>query len=124
MMEKILLVLGLMIVSACSNGQLSTSAVMDISKDKNIIKSPPAGDLISINDLQKDLTELISLLDSVHPDPSFTMDVAEVKYQIKKFATEIKAPMTHLQAWKFFSQLNPYFQDGHMVISYLNLRKT
>jgi hypothetical protein len=122
-MKKVLLLFCLVIISACSSGQLSTSAVMDISKDKNTIKSPPAGDLISINDLQKDLKELISLLDSVHPDPGFTMDVAEVKYQIKKLATEITAPMTHLDAWKFFSQLNPYFQDGHMVISYPEFAK-
>src|SRR5690606_24815409 len=71
-----------------------------------------------VEDLRNDLTELNTLLDSVHPDPSFTMDVAEVKFQIDKFAKKITAPMTQLEAWKYFSQLNPYFQDGHMAIFY------
>jgi hypothetical protein len=122
-MKNILLVLCIAIISACSTGQSSKLTGVDIGKEKTQIKYPPAGDLIAVNDLQNDLAELRTLLDSVHPDPSFTMNLSEVKFQINKLAEEITIPMTHFEAWKHFSQLNPYFQDGHMVIAYPELAK-
>jgi C-terminal processing protease CtpA/Prc len=122
-MKSILIVLGIVILSACSNGQPPKSILRDIVKDNTQIKYPPAGDLISVKDLKSDLAELNTLLDSVHPDPSFTMNLPEVKFQINKLAAEITTPMTHLEAWKYFSVLNPYFQDGHMVISYPEFAK-
>ncbi len=119
-MKSILLAFSIVILSACSNGQSSIQEKIVIEQDKNQtqIKYAPAGDLIAVIDLKKDLAQLSTLLDSVHPNPNFTMDLAEVKFQINKLAEEITVPMTHLEAWKYFSQLNPYFQDGHMLISY------
>lgn len=122
-MKSILLVFCMVILSACSNGQPPKSTLMDIDKDDTKIKYPPAGDLIAVKDLKSDLAELNTLLDSVHPDPSFTMNLPEVKLQINTLASAITAPMTHLEAWKYFSVLNPYFKDGHMVISYPELVK-
>jgi len=114
-MKYILLFLSISILISCTNEQ---PAKVTIDRSKAQVKHPPLGDLITANDLKKDLTELRILLDSVHPEPSFTMNIAEVKFQLKKFAEAITTPMTRLEAWKYLSQLNPYFQDGHMVISY------
>jgi C-terminal processing protease CtpA/Prc len=121
-MKFILLAFSSLILSACSNFEVPKRALMDVHSDRALmqVKSPPAGSLITAKELQNDLVELNTILDSVHPDPNFTMDLSEVKTQIKKFSDGITSSMTHHEAWKYFSQLNPYFQDGHMVISYPN----
>lgn len=119
-MRNLLLILTIVVLSACSNKQPSTSTELMtvLSPDQIEVKRPLAVELVSVDGLNKDLTQIESLLDSVHPSPSFTMDVAEVKFQINELKKEIKTPMTRREAWKLLSQLNPYFQDGHMVISY------
>jgi len=119
-MKNALLVFSILILAACSNKPPLQSKKIAIEKNNNQtqIRYAPAGDLISVIDLKKDLAQLSTLLDSVHPDPNFTMDLAQVKFQIEKLSKEIITPMTHLDAWKYFSLLNPYFQDGHLLISY------
>lgn len=121
-MKYILLVFTSLILSACSNSEISKKVLMNVHNDKTLmqVKKPPAGSLITVKKLQNDLKELNTFLDSVHPDPSFTMNLTEVKTQIKKLSDGITSSMTRHEAWKYFSQLNPYFQDGHMVISYPN----
>tara|TARA_B110000240_G_C13484321_1_gene446692 strand:+ start:1813 stop:2220 length:408 start_codon:yes stop_codon:yes gene_type:complete len=78
---------------------------------------PSSGKVVSIKALKSNLTELSQRLDTIHPDPGFTMDVSEVKSQIESLSEGITSPMTHYEAWKYFSQLNPYFKDGHMLIA-------
>lgn len=78
---------------------------------------PSSGKIVSIKVLKSNLTELSQRLDTIHPDPGFTMDVSEVKSQIESLSEGITSPMTHYEAWKYFSQLNPYFKDGHMLIA-------
>jgi len=107
-----LLVLGMVLLSG-----------VFIVQAKNIesesdIKYPPQGDLISVEDLQNDVAELKAKLLTVHPEPSFTMDVAEVELQLDKLSQAIVAPMTQLEAWRHFARMNPFFNDGHMLISY------
>ncbi|WJG07898.1 S41 family peptidase [Aliiglaciecola sp. LCG003] len=111
---KNLLFLGIVILSGVFNVQ---SKEIDIDSDRNI-KFPPKGDLISVNDLQNDVAELKSLLLTVHPNPSFTMNIAEVELQLNKLTQAIVAPMTQIEAWKHLSLMNPFFNDGHMVITY------
>lgn len=82
------------------------------------IKFPPKGDLISVKDLQNDVAELKTLLLTVHPDPSFTMNIKALELELNKLTQTIVAPMTQLEAWKHFSLMNPFFNDGHMVITY------
>ena len=124
-MKNILLVFIIVILTACSNVQLSQSP--EVVSEKGItsmqIKHPPSGDLIAMESLKKDLFDLNVRLNSIHPDPSFTMDLAKVKWKISKLSKEILAPMTQLDSWKYMSQLNPYFQDGHMSIDYPNYSK-
>ena len=121
-MKYVLLVLGCLILSGCSNAKSPKLTDIKLQNEMNItkIKHAPAGDLISMKDLKKDLVELNTQLNSVHPDPNFTMDLDEVRVQIKRLSDGIISPLTHHEAWKYLSQLNPYFQDGHMVISYPN----
>ncbi|WP_273050359.1 S41 family peptidase [Pseudoalteromonas sp.] len=118
-MKNILLVYSIIILSACSNVQRPSGKGITQTQAKH----PPAGDLIEIEDLQKDLLDLSIRLNSIHPEPGFTMDLAEVELQIDKLSIGISTPMTQLESWKYLSQLNPYFQDGHMMIAYPNANK-
>lgn len=124
-MKNILLVFSIITLSVCSNIQPSKST--ELVNKKGITQTHdkylPEGDLIPVENLQKDLLDLKIRLDTIHPDPSFTMDLAEVKSQIDKLSIGILAPMTQLESWKHLSQLNPYFQDGHMMIAYPNAKK-
>lgn len=111
---KNLLVLGLVVLIGVFIVQ---AKYIEIESDSNI-KFPPQGDLISVEDLKKDVAELKTLLSTVHPEHSFTMNVAEVELQFDKLNQEIVEPMTQLEAWQYFSLMNPFFNDGHMLISY------
>ena len=78
---------------------------------------PPTGEMVSVNELKSSLSELSRRLDTIHPDPGFTMDLPAVKAQIASLSEGVSSPMTHYEAWKTLSQLNPLFKDGHMLIS-------
>ncbi len=119
-MNNLLTAASIMLLSICPIVKASenTTAIIDKEISETQLKQPHAGDLITVKDLQKDLAQLKTLLDSTHPDPNFTMDLSDVKFQINKLSENITTPLTHLDAWKYLSQLNPYFQDGHMVISF------
>ena len=86
-------------------------------EDNTQTNLPSSGKIVSIKALKGNLTELSQRLDTIHPDPDFTMDVSEVKSQIESLSEGITSPMTQYEAWKYFSQLNPYFKDGHMLIA-------
>lgn len=111
---KNLIVLGIVILSGIASVQAKS---IETESDSNL-KLPPQGDLISVEDLQNDVAELQTLLSTVHPEPSFTMDTTEVELQLDKLTQEIVEPMTQLEAWQYFSLMNPLFNDGHMLISY------
>ncbi|MCF6438525.1 S41 family peptidase [Pseudoalteromonas luteoviolacea] len=108
-MRKILIVLGVALLMACSSPQ-------QVNQSKTT--------LISINALKSDLVQLKELLDSTHPDPRFTMDVEAAKLHIDELSEELDTPLSQLEAWKYMSQLNPFFSDGHMAIFYPELDKS
>jgi len=113
------LIFGFIIIAGCSISPFSPPT--DLSALKNNqdvqVKLPLQGDLVSVEELQGNLAELINRLDSIHPEPSFTMDLLKVKAKINALSQDVSAPMSHYEAWKYLSQLNPYFQDGHLLIS-------
>lgn len=107
-MKGIFIVLGAMLLMACSSPQ-------QLNQSETT--------LISVKALKSDLDQLKELLDYTHPDPSFTMDLDAVKLHIDKLSKELITPLNQLESWKYMAQLNPFFSDGHMAIFYPELNK-
>ncbi|ESP94739.1 S41 family peptidase [Pseudoalteromonas luteoviolacea] len=107
-MKITLVLLGVALLMACSSPQ-------QLNQSKTT--------LISVEALKSDFVQLKELLDSTHPDPSFTMDVEAAKLHINKLSEELNTPLSQLEAWKYMAQLNPFFSDGHMAIFYPKLNK-
>lgn len=82
------------------------------------IKGLPAGELLSVASIQKDLAQLALYLDTLHVDSSYTMDIEQVKAAINQLSNNVTQPMTQYETWKYLSQLNPLFNDAHMLIDY------
>jgi C-terminal processing protease CtpA/Prc len=134
---KIVLLVSVLMLSACSNyiddrakkviepsaeqviEQLTKSSIGE-SINNSAIKGLPAGELLSVASIQKDLAQLTHYLDTIHVDPSYTMDIEQVKTVIKQLSNSVKQPMTQYEAWKHLSLLNPLFNDAHMLIGYPN----
>jgi len=92
--------------------------LLEKSVQSTPINGLPAGELHSVASVQKDLAQLDSYLDTIHVDPSYTMDIETVKSAINHLSNNIKQPMTQYQIWRYFSQLNPLFNDAHMLIDF------
>lgn len=119
-MKKVIYAFCTAALFGCSQFPIQSSENKEVSnqKDQLIVTYPPAGKLIAVADLKQDLKKISSRLDTIHPAPSFTMKLSEVKAQIERLKNGINSPMTQLEAWRYLSQLNPTFNDGHMVISF------
>ena len=107
-MKRILIVFGVALLLACSSPQ-------QLNQSKTT--------LISVKALKSDFAQLKELLDYTHPDPSFTMDLEAVKLHIDKLSEELRTPLSPLESWKYMSQLNSFFSDGHVAIFYPELDK-
>lgn len=117
-MKVLMIALSAVFISACSS-----SLPSDISADANSqlntnIQLPPQGKMVTAEEFRGDFNQLKELLDSTHPEPSFTMNLANVKSKIDELASQLDKPVSQLEAWKHIAQLNPYFNDGHMAVFY------
>lgn len=117
--------LSVVFMAACSSSlSLDTSVKANSSRklSTNLPSSSTEG-MITKEALRRDFEQLTELLDSVHPEPSFTMNLETVKRKIEELSADIKGPMDQLDAWKYMAQLNPYFNDGHMAVFYPSLNE-
>ena len=109
-------------LGACANNDVNKLVQKKHQYDVEL-KQPPAGELISVESLKNDINKVASVIESTHPSPEFTMDVAKVKAKLNSLSREITVPMSQLAAWKKMSLLNPLFNDGHMVLTYPDVNK-
>ncbi|NOU50702.1 peptidase S41 [Pseudoalteromonas sp. JBTF-M23] len=73
--------------------------------------------------IQADLTQIPELINAIHPDSSHSIAPLVLRQRIDELSKGVKSPMTELEAWRHLSQLNPYFQDAHFVITYPNIKQ-
>ena len=122
-MKNILVASSVMLCSICTAVHSADTITAPNGEKHTIHNQLPAGQLITVADLKKDLNQIKTLLASTHPDPAFTMDINGISAKIDQLSEQLTKPLTHLEAWKLLSQLNPYFQDGHMAVFYPNSSK-
>ncbi|UTW60341.1 hypothetical protein KFE96_08505 [Kordiimonas sp. SCSIO 12603] len=116
-MKTTLIASSAMLFSICATAAPVSSTAHTSSQQTEVqTKRLPEGELVSVEALREDLAKLKDLLETTHPDPSFTMDVEQVKFQIDRLSEGLKKPLSHYEAWQYLAQLNPYFQDGHMAV--------
>jgi len=96
----------------------SCASLKQVSATDSNNTSFSVGSIVSKSEQLSDLKQIATLLESTHPDPTFTMDIKEVKKQLAKLERDIKSPMSQHDYWKVLSQLNPYFEDAHMAVIY------
>lgn len=120
---KIILLASVLILTACSSAieppteQVLQPRLNKVEHDNNI-KRAASGEVITVANIQKDLVQLAHYIDTIHPEPSYTMDMQQVKLAISELSNNVTQPMTQFESWKYLSQLNPLFNDAHMQIKY------
>jgi len=112
----------LMFLIGCTLQPLdSENADLTLEKSNLELNQISLGEFISVEDIHRDITEIRNVINSVHPDPSFTMDVEQVEAKLDAMTAMVHEPLTKVESWKLLSQLNPLFNDGHMAITYPDL---
>ena len=118
-MKSLVIAVGATLIAVCSSSLLAKGK--DASTQE--ISLQPEAELIEAQALKKDLQQLKKLLDSTHPEPSFTMNLDQVKSHIDRLSKEVTTPMSQREAWLYMAELNGFFNDGHMAIFYPSLNK-
>ncbi|WP_395007217.1 S41 family peptidase [Undibacterium sp.] len=77
-----------------------------------------AQNLQSPAQLQEDLQFIKKAIATTHPDLGFSADLPQLNARFARIEQDIKQPMTRDQAWRSFSQLNPYFFDAHVTVTF------
>ena len=72
--------------------------------------------VISVEDLNADLTAFVDGYFALHPAPRNSMDPQEFNDTVDHIRSQLTKPMTRLEAWRLFSLLNPVFGDAHAGI--------
>ncbi len=77
-----------------------------------------AQSLLTPAQLQEDLQFIKKAIATTHPDLGFSADLPQLNVRFARIEQEIKQPMTRDQVWRSFSQLNPYFNDAHVTVTF------
>lgn len=79
--------------------------------------SAKAQTLLSVAQLQEDLTFLKKSIQETHPNIAYSADPARLDLAYKKLEGQLQEPMTRDQAWRAFGALNPVYNDAHFQVS-------
>ena len=66
--------------------------------------------------LRQDLQFLRQSITDIHPDTGFSVPPEQLNQAYRRLESELSAGLTHEQAWRAFSRLNPVFADGHLGV--------
>jgi hypothetical protein len=77
-----------------------------------------AQNLLTPAQLQEDLQFIKKAIATTHPDIGFSADLPQLNARFARIEQDIKQPMTRDQAWRSFAQLNPYFYDAHVTVTF------
>ncbi len=73
--------------------------------------------------LQEDLAFIKSSIATIHPDLAYSADLKQLARVYQELEIAFQKPMSKDAAWLELARLNPYFADGHLLVSYADLRK-
>lgn len=78
------------------------------------------GDKINRSEVHEMINQIEQVVTSVHPDYNFSVNKAGLELKVNEIVNDIKDVNSELEVWQQLSRLNPYFNDGHMVINLKN----
>lgn len=72
--------------------------------------------------LQEDLAFIKSTIATIHPELSYTADFDQLTRAYQELDFALQKSMSKDAAWRTFALLNPYFADGHLMVTHASTR--